>query len=109
MPGSALTRGAGELGVAGETLDTRDLAVRLGGGQHAATALGEQPRREPGDQRRELALERVDRTGQLADAAQLVARDAHPRRLLNTRQPAADATLPVAANQRAFGDLELRP
>jgi hypothetical protein len=56
-------RGARELGVGGEALDAGDFADQLGGGQHAAAALGQQPRRERGDQRRELTLERVDRAG----------------------------------------------
>ena len=49
--------GAGELGVGGEALGAGDLADQLGGGQHAAAALGEQARRELGDQAREFALE----------------------------------------------------
>jgi hypothetical protein len=96
-------------GVGREALDAGDFADQLGGGQHAAAALGQQPRRELGDQRRELALERVDRARQLADAAQLVARDLHPGCLLSAPQPASDALLPAAADQRAFGDLELGP
>ena len=46
--------GAGELGVGGEAVDAGDLAEQLGGGQDAAAAFGEQPRRERGDERGEL-------------------------------------------------------
>ena len=46
--------GAGELGVGGEAGDVGDLAEQLGGGQDAAAAFGEQPRRERGDERRRV-------------------------------------------------------
>ena len=49
---------------------------------------------------REFALERVDRLGQLADAAQLVARDPHPGGLLGAREAASE---PLRASARRSG------
>ena len=71
--------GAGELGPGGEAvmpaISPTKAAVRIG----AAAAVGRQGGRGVGDQCGELASERVDRAGELADAAQLVACDAPPR------------------------------
>src|SRR3954451_10538175 len=93
-------RGSGprELGVGGEAADAGDLADQLGGGQRAAAAFGQQLRREFGDEAREFSLERVDGTGELADAAQLVTRDPHLRDLFGAREPTGDALLPVGVN-----------
>jgi len=55
--------GAGEpreLGVSREAFDAGDLADQLGGRQHAATTLGQQLRREFGNDRAQLALKLVD-------------------------------------------------
>jgi sulfate adenylyltransferase subunit 2 len=54
-------------------------------------------------------LESVDRSGQLADAPQLVAGDPHARGLLGAQQTSADAVLPTAGGQDAGRDLELGP
>jgi hypothetical protein len=59
-----------QLGVGREASDVGDLADELGRGQDAAAALGEELRRDVGDEDGELTLERIDRSGQLADAAQ---------------------------------------
>ena len=101
--------GAGELGVGGEAAGVGDLADQLGRGQRAAAAFGPQPRREGGGERGELALEVVDRAGQLADAAQFVARDPDADALLGAGQAPGDAVLPVDADQRAGRDLGLGP
>ena len=53
--------GAGELGVGGEALGAGDLADELGGGQRPEPGLGEQLRRDLGDEVGDLGLERVDR------------------------------------------------
>ena len=78
--------GAGELGIGGEAVGAGDLADQLGRGQRAAAAFGEQPRREGGGERRELALEVVDGARQLADAAQFVTGDPDAGALLGARQ-----------------------
>ena len=71
--------------------------------------LGEQLRRDLGDELGDLGLERLDRLGELADAAQLVAGDADAHRLLSPREPTRDARAPVAVEQRAARQLELGP
>ena len=62
-----------------------------------------------GDELGDLALERVDRLGELAQAPQFVARDADAHRLLGARQPSGDAGAPLAVKQRAARQLELGP
>jgi len=52
----------------------------------AIATLGEQLGCEAGDEGSELALQRVDRAGQIADAAQLVACDTDTCGLLGARQ-----------------------
>ena len=86
-----------------------DLADQLGRGQRPEAGLGEQLRRDLGDQVGDLGLERLDRLRELADAAQLVARDADAHRLLGARQTPGDARAPVAVEQRAARQLELGP
>ena len=75
----------------------------------AAAAFGEQSRRERGDERGEFGFEVVDGAGELADAAQFVARDPDARALLGARQAAGDARLPAGRGQRARRDLGLGP
>jgi hypothetical protein len=103
------SRSARELGVGGEAADAGDLADQLCGGQHAAAAFGEQLRGQLGDEPGELALERIDRARELADASQLVSGDSHLGDLLGARQPRADAVLPLGMDERARRDLELGP
>ena len=62
-----------------------------------------------GDELGDLALECLDRLGELADAPQLVAGDADAHRLLSPREPAGDARRPAAVEQRAAGQFELGP
>ena len=88
--------GAGELGVGGEPLGAGDLADELGRGQGPEAGLGEQVRRDLGDQVGDLGFERLDRLGQFADAAQLVAGDPDAHGLLGPSQPARDARAPLA-------------
>jgi hypothetical protein len=45
-----------EFGVTGEALDAGDLSDQLGGGQYAAAALIQQPRRQDGDEDGEFSL-----------------------------------------------------
>ena len=93
--------GAREFGVAGEAGDVGDLAEQLGGGQDAAAAFGEQPRRERGDQGSEFGVEVVDGPGELADAAEFVAGDPDARGLRGAAQARGDARLPACSGQRA--------
>ena len=53
--------GAGELGVGGEAVGAGDLADELGRGQRPEAGLGEQLRRDLGDELGDLGLERLDR------------------------------------------------
>ena len=55
--------GAGELGVAGEALGAGDLADELARGQRPEAGLGQQLRRDLGDELGDLGLERVDGRG----------------------------------------------
>ena len=86
-----------------------DLADELGGGQRAEAGLGEQVRRDLGDQVGDLGFEGLDRLGELADAAQFVAGDADAHRLLGAREPAGDARAPIAVEQRAARQLQFGP
>src|SRR3954454_9798983 len=94
-------RGAGELGVGGEPVGAGDLADELGGGQRPEARLGKQLWRDVGDELGDLGLERLERGGELADAAQLVAGDTNARRLFGAREPPGDARAPGAVKQRA--------
>ena len=58
--------------------------------------LGEQLRRDLGDELGDLGLERFDRLGELAQPAQLVARDPDAHRLLGPREAPADPRAPLA-------------
>ena len=69
----------------------------------------EQLRRDPGDELGDLGLERFDRLGQLAQAAQLVAGDPDAHRLLGPGQAPADPAAPLAREQRAARQHELGP
>jgi hypothetical protein len=82
--------GAGELGLAAEAPGASDLADELGRGQRPDAGLGRQLWRDLGDQLADLGLERVDRLGQLAQAAQLVAGNPDAHRLLGAGQTPAD-------------------
>jgi hypothetical protein len=66
----------------------------LGRRERPETRLGEQARRDPGDEVGELGLERVDGDGQLAQAAQLVAGDPNAHRLLSAREAPGDLRRP---------------
>ena len=107
--------GAGELGVGGEALDAGDLADQLGGGQHAAAALGQQPRRELGDQRRRArARARRSRGSARGCGAARRARSApawSARRAPGGRRPAPASTRGSAraAGSRAPGQRSCRP
>src|SRR4029450_3369706 len=83
-------RGARELGRCREALGAGDLADELGGDQRPESRLGQRLRRDLGDEFGDLALELVDRQGQLAQATQLVARDPDAHRLLGAGQAPAD-------------------
>ena len=69
----------------------------------------EQLRRDLADELGDLGFQRVDRLGQLAQTAQLVAGDPDAHRLLGARQAPRDARAPLAVEQRAAGQLELGP
>ena len=69
----------------------------------------EQVRRDLGDQVGDLGFQRLDRLGQFADAAQLVAGDPDAHRLLGPSEPARDARAPLAVKQRAARELQLGP
>ena len=86
-----------------------DLADELGRGQRPEAGLGEQLGRELGDEIGDLAFERFDRVGQLAQAPQLVAGDAHAHRLLGAGQAPRDPRAPLRREQRAAGEHELGP
>ena len=100
-------RGAGQLGRSGEALGAGDLADEFGCRQWPEPGLGEQLRRDLGHELSDLALERLDRLGELADAPQLVAGDADTHRLLRAREAPGDPGRPAAVEQRAAGQLEL--
>jgi hypothetical protein len=101
--------GAGELGRCGKPLRAGDLADELGRGEGPEPGLGEQLRSDLGDQGGDLALECLDRPGELADAPQFVARDADARRLLGPGEPPGDPGCPAAVEQRAAGQFKLGP
>ena len=68
--------------------------ISLAGGQRPEAGLGEQLRRDLGDELGDLGLERVDGRRELAQAAQLVAGDPDARGLLGAGQaPARSASL----------------
>src|SRR5215207_5572539 len=73
------------------------------------TGLGEQMRGDLGDQVGDLGLERLDRLGELADAAQLVAGDPHAHRLVGAGEPAGYPRSPGAVKQRAPRELRFGP
>jgi hypothetical protein len=100
---------AGELRVAVEALHAADLTDELRGDQDPAAAFGEQLRGDLCDEYRELALELADGSGQLADAAELIARDPNPGVLLGASEATGDALLPANRAQSASGELELGP
>ena len=71
--------------------------------------LGQQVRGDLGDQVGDLGFQRLDRLGQLAEAAQLVAGDPDARRLLGPGEPARDPRPPLAVKQRAARELQVGP
>jgi hypothetical protein len=87
---------AGQLGRCGEALGAGDLADELGGGQRPEAGLVEQLRRDLPDELGDLALEGVDRLGELAQAPQLIAGDPDAHRLLSPGQAPGDAGAPLA-------------
>src|SRR3954468_10779101 len=98
-----------ELGVAGEARDAGDLADQLGRDQRPAARVGGEPRRERDDERGELVLEVGDRARELADAIELVARNADASGLLGARQAPREALRPTLGGECAQRDLELGP
>jgi hypothetical protein len=72
-----------------------DLADELGRRQRPEARLVEELRRDLGDARGDLALKLVDRNGELAQAAQLVARDPDAHRLLGAGQTSPDSCAPL--------------
>ncbi len=70
--------GAGELGRCREALCAGDLADELGGDQRPESGLVEQLWGDLPDEFSDRALESLDRDRELAQAAQLVARDPNP-------------------------------
>src|SRR5512132_15072 len=86
-----------------------DLADEVGGDQRPEAGFAEQLRRDVLDERGDLALELVDGLGELAPAAQHVARDAHAHRLLGACHTAADPRRALLREQRAAGQRQLRP
>jgi hypothetical protein len=100
---------AGQLGVGRKAVRAGDLADQLGGGQRSAPLFGQQRRRRLGDQVGQLGLQRVDRPGELADAAKLVTRDPDAGQLSGTSETAVDAVLPDRGDQCPRWDLELGP
>src|SRR5215211_55920 len=101
--------GARELGGRGEALGAGDLADELGRRQRPEAGLVKQLRRDLLHERADLALEPVDRQRQLAQAAQLVARDLDAHRLLGAGEPPADAGRPLLREQGATRQPQLWP
>jgi hypothetical protein len=102
-------RRAGEPGRCGEALSAGDLADELGGHQRPEARLAEQLRCDLPDELADLALELVDRLRELAQSAQLVARDPNAHRLLRAGQPPADRRAALLCDQRAAGQPQLGP
>ena len=84
-----------ELGRCREALSAGDLTDERGRSQRPQAGLGEQLRRDLLDEDGDVALELIDRDGQLAQAAQHVARDLDAHRLLSASQAAADPRRPL--------------
>ena len=95
LAGIGDARDSRELGRCREAFSAGDLADELGSDQRPEAGLGEQPRRDLLDQDGDVALELIDRGGQLAQAAQHVARDLDAHRLLSASQAAADPRRPL--------------
>src|SRR3954470_15295613 len=68
----------------------------LAAGQRPEAGLGEQLRRDLGDELSDLGFECFDRLRELANAAQLVTGDADAHRLLSPCETTRDARAPVA-------------
>jgi hypothetical protein len=101
--------GAGELGRGGEALSAGDLADELGRDERAELGLGEQLRRDPSDELGDVALESRDGVGEVAQAAQLVARDPDAHRLLGAGEASRDPGAPPLRKQCAAGELRFGP
>ena len=71
--------------------------IELACGQRPEAGLGEQLRRDLGDELGDLGLERVDGLRELAQVAQLVAGDPDARRLLGARQAPRDARVSTSS------------
>ena len=106
MPMAAV---AGELGVGGEALTPAISPISLAAVSTPQPGSASSCGASSGDQVGEFVLERVDGAGQLADAAQLVARDPDAGGLLGAREPAGDARPASARDERAGAGLELGP
>ena len=81
--------GAGELGFGGKAPGAGDLVEQLAGRQRPGPGLGEQLRRELGDEFGDLGLRRVGGGREFAQAPQLVAGDADASGLLGARRRCA--------------------
>ena len=101
--------GAGELGVAGEALAPAISPISLAAVSGAEAGLGEQLRRDLGDELGDLGLERVDGARELAHAAQLVAGDPDARGLLGARRRRAIRVVHFLREQRAARQRQLGP
>src|SRR4051794_26011408 len=108
-PAARAARRASELGRCREALCAGDLADELGGDQRPEPRLVQQLRRELLRELGDLALEPVDGERELAQAAQLVARDPDAHRLLGAREPPADPRAPLLREQRAARQPQLGP
>ncbi len=86
-----------------------DLADQLRGDQRPDAGFGQQLGRHLAHEVGELGLQRVDRAGELADAADHVGGDPDPHGRLGSLQPPRDLHLPAGADQRPLGDPVLRP
>jgi hypothetical protein len=69
--------------------------ISFAGRQRPEAGLGEQLRRDLGDELGDLEFERVDGLGERAHVAQLVAHDPDARRLLGATQAPSDARPPL--------------
>jgi hypothetical protein len=87
--------GARELGITGEAMRAGDLPDQLARGQRPEARLGQQLRRDLGDEIGDLCLERVDGVRELADVTELVASDPDACGLLGASQAPPDARRPL--------------
>ena len=101
--------GAGELGVAGKAAGAGDLADELGRRQRPEAGLGEQLRRDLGDELGDLGRERLDRL-RSSRMRRSSSRAMRTRIVCSARaRRRATRVAPLAVEQRAAGQLELGP